>query len=305
MGKTLTLRILQEYAHREGFATSFLTLTSRECPMYDLPDVYRHIVKGIRVVDCLDKPALEYLLASWAQTVRNYRTSGAGVPRVIKELDADFVYVLTQYYDGVHSIKLDQTDLALRWLFGETNPTEARRLGVNAILSNENALDMLGNLTRMLRFAGVKGLVILLDETDAIPYMPNAATREEAYANLFRLSRSASSTPYSYFAYATTPAFLDCIPSGYDAALKNITTLHQLTFSELIELAEVIRDLHFMAYEWHRHDIDKRCLRKFVKECTCRQADSPRRFVRTLVSALDACEENRGLTLGQIGQVLI
>jgi hypothetical protein len=304
IGKTLTLRVIQEYAHRERFATSFLTLSSRECPMYDLPAIYRHIVKGIRVAECVDTPALEQILEAWAREVKKDVAIRRLVPWALSGLDVHFKGALTQYYEGVQSASPGKADLALRWLRGETTVMEARHLGINSNISAQNALGMLGNLTRMLRFVGVKGLVILLDEADAIPSLPSATKREEAYANLFSLARAASSTPYSYFVYATTPAFFDGIPPGFDDALKNVTNLEQLKSNKLIELAQEIRDLHFQVYEWQRGDLRGASLRRFVKTCLSGSIDTPRAFVRTLVAALDACEENKGLTLDQVALVL-
>ncbi len=304
MGKTLTLRVLQEYAHTEGFATSFLTLSSRECPMDDLPAIYRHIVKGIRVAGCLDRPALEHILEDWARKVKEDAMRRRLIPWALGELDTCFKGALTQYYEGVQFGKPEKTDLALRWFRGETTVIDARRLGLDSNVSSENALEMLGNLTRMLRFTGVKGLVTLLDESDAIPSLPSAARREAAYANLLSLARAASSTPYSYFVYATTPAFFDSIPPGFNEALKNVTTLKQLTNRELTELAQEIRDLHFQAHGWRSDDLGESSLRRFVRTCMSNSIETPRAFVRTLVAALDVCEEKRELTLDHVVRVL-
>lgn len=303
MGKTLTLRILQEYAHGEGFATSFLTLSARECPMYDLLAIYRNIVKGIRSPECPDKPALEEILEAWASRIKADATKRRVIPWALSELDAHFKGALTHYYEGVHFGNTEKINLALHWFRGETTALDARRLGLNANISPENALGMLGNLTRMLRFVGVRGLVTLLDEADAIPSLPGAARREEAYANLLSLARAASITPYSCFVYATTPAFFDSIPPRFNEALKNVTTLEQLTSRELTELAQEIRDLHFQAYGWRRGDLGESSLRRFVRLCMCNSIKTPRAFVRTLVAALDVCEGNRGFTLDQVAPI--
>jgi len=304
MGKTLMLRVLQEYAQGEGFASSFLTLSARECPMYDLPSIYRHIVKGIRSPDCLDRPALEQILEAWAGRIRADAAKQMLIPWALSELDVHFKCALAHYYEGVHFGNAEKIDPALRWFRGETTPSDARRLGISANLFSGNALTMLGNLTKMLRFVGLKGLVILLDEADAIPSLPSAAKREEAYANLLGLARAASSTPYSYFVYATTPSFFDHIPPGFEGALKNLTHLDQLTNKELTELAEEIRDLHFLAYQWRRGDLDKSSLRRFVWKCASNSIKTPRAFVRTLVAALDICEENKGFRLDDIAPLV-
>lgn len=304
MGKTLTLRVLQEYAHQEGFATSFLTLGPAECPMDDLTAVYRQIVKGIRVCGCSDRPALEHVLVSWAHAVKTHAVSEAQAPGILKTLDRDFLRALTEYYEGIRRARPAQSDLWLRWLSGELRSAEARRLGVGAVLSEHNALSRLGHLTRMLRFVGVKGLVILLDEADSIRALPNARRQAQAYANLIGLARSASTAPYTYFAYATTPAFLESIPAGSDDAITNLTTLCRLTFKELVELTQIILELHFKAYGWQTRSTGKQVIRDFVKGCVRARRDTPRAFVRTLIGALDICEEDEMRTLDRMREVL-
>jgi len=300
MGKTLTLRLLQEFAHGEGCATSFVVLSSRECPMYDLGAVYRHIVRSIRVAECVDRPALEYILENWAVEVRESAVKGTLRPWAMGSLDRDFKTALTQYYEGVHFRHPQKADIALRWFQSHTTASDNSRLRLSSSITGENALKMLGNFTLMLRFMGLKGMCILLDETDAISDLPDDAVRETAYANLLSLARAAATTPYSYFVYATTPGFLNGVPAGYDGALGEVTQLEQLRSRDLIELSEEIRDLHFRAYDWCRDDLNSACLRRFVLEFTSTSVRTPRAFVRTLVAALDACEENEELTLHQI-----
>lgn len=304
MGKSFTLRVLQEYAHREGFATSFLTLSSRECPMDNLKSIYRHVIKGLRTASCIDRPALEDILENWALKVKEYVARHSIAPWILTDLDSNVKNVLTQYFEGVHLAGLQKADMALRWLQGETSIVDAKHLGMSTNISTENALKMLGNLTRMLRFIGLKGLVILLDEADAIPSLPSAIRREEAYKNLYSLATTARSTPYSYFVYATTPAFFKSMPYGSDKALGNVTELYQLESKELIELAEEVRDLHFKAYDWGRNDFGKSSIRFFVRRCMSSSANTPRDFVRALVVTFDVCQEDEEVTLEHAASLL-
>lgn len=304
MGKSFTLRVLQEYAHKEEFATSFLTLSSRECPMDNLKSVYRHVIKGLRTASCIDRPALEDVLENWALEVKEYVMRHSLAPWILTDLDANVKNALTQYFEGVHSARPQKVDTALRWLQGETTMTDAKRLGMSTNISTENALKMLGNLTRMLRFMGLKGLVTLLDEADAIPSLPSAVRREEAYKNLHSLATAARSTPYSYFVYATTPAFFKSMPYGFDKALGNVTELYQLESKELTELAEEVRDLHFKAYDWRRNDFGKSSISLFMRRCVSASANTPRDFIRALVATLDVCQENKKLTLEHAASLL-
>lgn len=304
MGKSFTLRVLQEYAHSRGFATSFLTLSSRECPMDNLKSIYRHIIKGFRTADCTDRPALEDILESWALKVKEYVTKHGFAPWGLTDLDANVKNALTQYFEGVHFVGRQKIDTALRWLQGETTMTDAKRLGMSTNISTENALKMLGNLTRMLRFVGLKGLVTLLDEADAIPSLPSAVRREEAYKNLYSLATATRSTPYSYFVYATTPAFFQSMPYGFDKALENVTELRQLESKELTELAEEVRDLHFKAYDWGHNDFSKSSISLFVRRWMSASASTPRDFIRAFVITMDVCQENKELTLKHAASLL-
>lgn len=297
MGKTFTLRVLQEYGHREGFATSFLTLSSRECPVDDLKSMYRHIIKGLRTASCINRPALEDVLENWALAVQDHVARHSLAPWALTDLDANVKNALAHYYEGVHFARPRRVDLALRWLQGETTMNDAMRLGMTTNISTENALKMLGNLTKMLRFVGLKGLVTLLDEADAIPSLPSAVRREGAYKNLYSLATAAGSTPYSYFVYATTPAFFKSMPSGFDKGLENVSHVYQLESKELTQLAEEVRNLHFKAYDWGRNDIGRSSIRLFVRRCLSASASTTRDFVRALVVALDVCQEKKELTL--------
>ena len=209
MGKTFLLMLLQEQAMAQGFAISFVTITMRECPLYDLGVVYRNIVRRLRTKDCTDRPALEAVLASWAQHVRHEVTSRSAIPFTVRRLGAEFQTALAAYYDAANDGNGCRADVALRWLQAE-NPDmrSARALGLRNKVTSSNALEMLGNLTGMLKYLGLRGLVILMDEADAIPSISNHGRRKEAYANLQRLSNLTSRTPYAYFVYVTTPAFL-------------------------------------------------------------------------------------------------
>ncbi|MFC2051277.1 BREX system ATP-binding domain-containing protein [Chloroflexota bacterium] len=300
IGKTFLLRVLQEFAHSDGFATSFLTLSPRECPLYDIQSVYRNVVKGIRTVDCTDKPALEDILEHWAIDIRNGQTGRNLIPNVMYDLSLGYKTVLTEYYNAINSNKPGTTTLALRWIQGETSIREAKQLGASTNLSNTNALAMLGNLTKMLRFIGSRGLVILLDEVDSITTLEREQQKADAIKNLLNLTDATRSTPNSYFVYATTPAFIGEASSDYDDSLKHISTLKQLSHTELIELGKEIRDLHFRAYSWERKDITSSSIRDFVRRHTLNSLSTPRSFVRTLVAALDICEEHDEIRFNQI-----
>jgi len=311
MGKTLTLRVLQDYAFQQGFATSLVTLSPRECPLYDLRVVYQHIVKGIRINECRDIPALERGLESWARRVKADVQNGGTAPWSFWKLDLPFKEALTIYFEAVFHDKFVPAEKALSWIHGDVGSSrDARQIGVSEAITSANALQMLGNLTRMIRQLGLRGLVILLDEAETIPSVCGISRRTEAYNNLGKLSNAAGSTPFSYFVYATTPLFFEYLAdSGVSTAIPNrkITTLRNLSHSEFVELALLIKGLYLQAYGWKGdRRIGDSKLQTLVSACLARFKDSvtPRLVVRTVVKSLDLCHENPGLSFQDIVKAL-
>ncbi|MFC2122109.1 BREX system ATP-binding domain-containing protein [Bacteroidota bacterium] len=298
-GKSFLLRVIEEYAIEHDFATSFITLSNRECPMHDLTQVYRFIVRNMgigskndTIEDILDKWA-QCLIGKYGAIVEILRL----IPDEIKELDHDFLRALTVYFESSKFKKLPEKYLALRWIRGETNISDARNLKVSKNLTENNALSMLGHLTKMLKFLGKGGLVILMDEIDTISQIMDPELLEKAFANTSALSKAYIHTPYSYFAFATTPAFMNSEVNRYSESYHNYTDVEYLRNPDLLELSSKIRDLHFRVYGWNNSKVNRRLLWTFVRNCSLRGISTTRDFLRLLISRLDYCEETRSANI--------
>lgn len=306
-GKTHILKIIQEYAYMKNFATSFITLTARECPMYNLGVVYEHIVKGIRVSKFRQAPALQYILDEWFLRIKSIGLAEEEkILQELKKLNLDFKIALTKYRDEANRNNWREIELVLRWLQGDIKTKrEARSLGVKNYASEDTALDMLGNITLMLCFLGYNGLVILLDEMEAIPSLSRIVQRKQAYENLKKIMNCSSRTPNSYFIYATTPYFFNEAENKIVVKKdsKKVIGLYPLPETELKKLAIEIRNLYWQAYPWENiNRIDNENLAKFVSNFIHQQNSEilARKFVRTLVSALDICQEHPQISLSRI-----
>ena len=306
-GKTHILKILQEYAYSRNFAASFITLTARECPMYDLGIVYQHIVKGIRVSKFRHSPALQYILEEWFLRIKSLGLDKEErILQELRKLSFDFQIALTRYRNEANRNNWQGVELVLRWLQGEIKTKrEARYLGIKNYACEETALDMLGNITQMLCFLGYNGLVILLDEAEAIPSLSRILQRKQAYENLERLMGCSKKTPNSYFVYSTTPYFFNEAENeiGVTKDGKKVIELYPLPESDLNKLAIEIRNLHWQAYAWKNISrVDNENLGKLVTNFISQQNSeiSARNFVRTLVSALDICQEHSKMALSQV-----
>jgi len=312
MGKTLTLRMLQDYAFRLGFATSFVTLTSRECPLYDMRAVYEHIVKGLRVNDCRDRPALEWILENWANRVRDDLRTTNTAPWSFWELNPPFKEILAIYFEAVSHNHFVRAEKALSWINGDMRAIQdAKKMGIHTVVTSDNALEMLGNTTRMIRELGLRGLVILLDEAETIPSICTVARSSQAICNLDMLAGAAGRTPYSDFVYATTPYFLKYIAStGIKMHIppERLITLENLSDSELTDLALKIKEIYVRAYGWQGDSrIKDANLKKLVLACLGQQKVrvTPRLIVRSVVKCMDLCCDSPEVSFDEIMDSLL
>lgn len=191
--------------------------------------------------------------------------------------------------------------LVLSWLRGELGSLgEARRLGVDVVPTGDNALWMLGNLARIVRFLKLSGLVVLFDETETIASVARPEQREAGYRNLRRVMESGR-TPFCYFVYATTPDFMDQSRDFLGTLQKKpkVLEIASLGRDDLIRWSLLIRDLHVQSYTWQNVGRVKgsKWLR-FVRALLVAEPEhlTNRAFGRTVVAVLDMCQRDPELS---------
>lgn len=305
-GKTHILYILREFACKNNFASSVITLTPRECPLYDLGIMYRHIIKGLRTESCRYMPALETIIKNWfdkilAMGADDFQT----VLKKIKRLSTDFQNVLTHYIESSKKDSWQRADLSIRWIQGDLrNRRDAKIVGANSYACDQTALRMLQNIVLMLKVIGFSGLVILLDEAETIPSISSSSQIQHAYDNLGRLINCNLETSNSYFVYATTPEFFKETEkySLLNIPEKSIISLQPLPKSALQKLAIHIRDLHIQSYKWNNiNRLFREKVLKYVNQFleSNEEGTLARNFVKAMVASLDVCQENSNLILCQ------
>lgn len=305
-GKTHMLYILRELSFSSNCASSFITLTPRECPLYDLGLVYSKIVKGLRTNECRHMPALETTIEKWAYELLSMGTHGLeGVMKKIKQLSTDFQNALTSYIEGWKKGFWRNTDLALRWIQGDIrNKHESKVIGASNYASDETAMGMLQNIVLMLKVIGYNGLVILLDEAETIPSVCGLPKIQRAYENLDRLIACNLETSNSYFVYATTPIFFEEARNYYFDKIpeKEVVSLQNLPKSALEDLALNIRNLHIQAYEWPNiNRLFRQNILNYVERFLqlYEKGDLARNFVKAMVASLDVCQEDPKVMMSQ------
>ncbi len=302
-GKSHLLAILREFALSNHLAVSLISLTHAECPIFDLLSVYRQVVQRLEVADFSRTNTVAALVERWAQSVKQYgEVDFANAFRTVARLPHEFQSVLTAYLNAARLGDVNTKMLALSWFRGEVKSVgEARALGA-WLPTNENALEMLAALAQMLRFLGIGGLVLLLDEAESLSSIINVPNRTKALRNLQSLME-AGANPFCYFVYATTPDFLDTADEFVRelGKMPDMMQIAALNRNELVQLSEILRDFHIQSYPWTSVlRIRGAKWKRFAQWAIGQSESSNRLFVRSVVAALDECQANPQATLDQV-----
>ncbi len=254
-GKTHLLKLLRSVAFREDFLVSIVGLSSSECPLYNLIDVYHRIVDGLRTRESPTEPALASVMERWLEQQRT--ANKADRRRTLARLPNGMQAALLAYLQATNFLQpsYERRDLVLRWLGGEALPPSQRaQLQVFENIGEETALSMLAAMTMLARDIGYAGFCILFDEAEAIVSFGRSSQRSRALANLVRIVRQTEGSTGTYFVYAATPSFFDMLdvnqelhPRGSDGV---VLTPRPLETECLSALAERVAAVHGAAYAW-------------------------------------------------------
>lgn len=303
-GKSHSLFVLRDRAFDQGFLVSTVTLTQRECPFSDLGVVYSHISRAIQSRDAGGVHSIHDVMESWTRTIhRDGQVSWERAQRRIRQLHPDFQKVLAHYIDGR---SVEMTDLAERWLTGvDSSKRTASKLGATLRPTNEDALAMLRELGTLSRSIGFSGIVILLDEAEAIPSYSRSSARTQCYENLCRLISPDLHVPGCYFVYATTPALFDrAVGLPLSQSSRQVVGLSPFTEPQLVRIGTIVRDLYVLGENFQtRHAaVDDSQVLACAHRCFSSSTHDvrPRGFVRSLVSSLDICAQNPRRKLAEV-----
>ncbi len=237
IGKTHTLDMIQRNALKNNFLVSYITLTSRECPLSHLSLVYKNILKNL----CFEKQKHKSGLYSFLELCHTFlterifehknerckhgltfETCGFGC---IDELYGKYIPELSNVgYDFRNALKFYQkakmreddllNDLIIRWMLGEKlNKNDLnwlklqdKRIEIRENISDGNTFLTIQNISQASKILGLNGFIILLDEAERIPSINNI---KDGYLNLIRLIIQSINLTGVMFIYATTPQFYD------------------------------------------------------------------------------------------------
>ncbi len=329
-GKTHFLHCLREEAWSEGFCTSLVGLSPKECP-FDRPvSIYREVARRIELpVDDLDT-ASNAGLDRVLRQVADQRIAAVGAKAFGDWLRTEFSRAniesrsygraVQQLLESIADGTGDSIEVLSDYLLGESlKSEELAPFRLRETLDDENGFRWLRSMVQCLSALGLPGVVLMFDEMDRNMSL-STRRRRDIGDNLRQMIDycGQSLLPGVIWCYAVPPEFMDTIVPEYPALAQRLkgaaqfsgksplqpiidldhlplgaTELLQAIGNRLFELAEIA----------HGHEFDsaiqKANLTELARELGERQFESGTRrtFVKAAVSMLDTQRREGDKTL--------
>ncbi|MDR3120466.1 MAG: ATP-binding protein [Clostridiales bacterium] len=284
-GKTHCLRLFLHHAAQDGFKTA--QLSARATKLYDFKEIYTAILMYADLQDCIKKCAkavvreMGYDAADIPEggTFADY-LSGTGrfdalTRREMREqlnllflknprIDNNFAIccgILTGDALGYPILEPQSRALLYGWLSGakEVRMPAIRRLGLSpSRITKYNARHMLRSLIEVLKTAGYNGLVVGIDDLDALAELSvlddvqyTKMHREDAYESIRELVDDIDTLSCAMFVFAGHRKLFDNESAGiksYQALwmrIQNEIANEQFNrFSDMIDMDRLIRQVY-------------------------------------------------------------
>lgn len=187
-GKTFMSRLAVIEAQSKGFATSFVVVSDNDLHFHKFDDVYRKIVQELGTSSCY-RGALGDILDRWIARVENALIdAGADEENsefdtmVQKRMEEDLVSLtrgkapedMGRVLRSIFSLKQDgkvaDAGGLISWLSASENVAASVKkiAGIKGDISSQDAMNYLHGILEIIKAAGFKGLVIVIDEAETI-----------------------------------------------------------------------------------------------------------------------------------------
>lgn len=238
-GKTQFLLSLQEIAWQEGFTTSRVDLSPKECPFNRTEMIYQAVAKSIELppeeLDEEPEPGIDVALRTVARRMAKKSGAEAFTRWLRSEFEEapitvrSFRKAASLYMQAVVNDDFDMRDILADYLRGTAiQSSELTTLGIREQLQSTNAFGFLKSLVQTFSNLNLPGLVMLFDEMDRNMSLP-PRQRREIGDNLRQMIDSCghASLPGVLWCYAVPPEFMDTVVPEYPALaarLKGVNT---------------------------------------------------------------------------------
>ena len=227
-GKTFMARLATLDAQARGFATAFVVVSDNDLHFHKFDDVYRKVLQELSTPTC-PRGALADIMDRWVAKTEDALISG-GLSEDAADFDEqvaerlkddlhsrtggkvpeDMVRVLRTVFELKQKSEVADATALLSWLGGSANVGASikKAAGVKGEIQSRDALDYLRGAVEVVKMAGYKGLVIVIDEVETILRM-RQDVRGKSLNGIRQIIDAASSFPGLFWIFTGTPEFFD------------------------------------------------------------------------------------------------
>ena len=332
-GKTFMARLALLDAQELGFATSFVVVSDNDLKFHRFDDVYRKVMTELGTSSC-PRGALSDILDRWIARVEDALIAAgededaAGFDEKVQQrLEADlasltggqapqdFIRVIQTIFRLKQEGEVSEAGALISWLCGSGNVAAASKkaAGIKGDIGSRDALDYLRGVLEIVKAAGYKGLLIVIDEAETILRM-RSDSRHKSLNGIRQIADAAGSYPGMLWLFTGTPEFFDTRHgvAGLEPLHRRISFSKQGSFASLrqpqLELtpfdAERLRSVATRLRELYpsgtRSVLEDRVSLEFIDRLVAEVTKGfrgdvgvvPRQFLREFVTQLDLVEEN-------------
>ena len=227
-GKTFMARLAVLDAQARGFATSFVVVSDNDLRFHRFDDVYRKVVQELGTSSC-PRGALGDVVDRWIAKVEQALVAG-GADEHAADFDSqvkkrmgeeiasltggkapeDLARVLREVFVLKQAGQNAQAGALLSWLSGSGNVAadQKKSAGVKGDIEGRDALAYLHGILELVKAAGYKGLVIVIDEAETILRM-RQDVRGKSLNGIRQICDAAGQYHGLLWVFTGTPDFFD------------------------------------------------------------------------------------------------
>ena len=227
-GKTFMARLALLDAQARGFATSFVVVSDNDLHFHKFDDVYRKVVQELGTSSC-PRGALSDVIDRWIAKVENALIDGGASEnaanfdqKVQKRIEEDITSltggkapddlgrVLREVFKLKQSGKVREAGALMSWLAGSENVSspEKKAAGIKGDITSTDAMAYLHGILEIVKAAGYKGLVVVIDEAETILRM-RQDVRGKSLNGIRQIIDAADRYKGAFWIFTGTPEFFD------------------------------------------------------------------------------------------------
>jgi hypothetical protein len=340
-GKTFMSRLTLSDAQSQGFATSFVVVSDNDLHFHKFDDVYRRVVQELGTKSS-PRGALADILDRWIGKVEDALIAGGAdedspnfdkqvAKRLEEELTSitggkapeDMARVLRSIFELKQQGDFSEASALISWLSGSENvAASAKKIaGIKGDIGSRKALDYLQGILEIVKAAGYKGLVIVIDEAETILRM-RRDIREKSLNGIRQICDAADRYQGLLWIFTGTPEFFDtnrgiaglaplhdrikfCDYQGLVNLRQPQLELKPFDKERLKEVALKLRDIYPLD---RTVTVPNKINLEFIQQLIDRVTTGfrgdvgvvPRQFLREFVNILDLAHQNKNFDPAQL-----